>query len=54
MSDYVLGRVREKLPERESEPVEGRERLPANPFRRPADRPETQRLFRREVAASSP
>ncbi len=53
MSDYVLGRVREKPPERESEPVEERERLPRNPFRQPVDRPEHRSLFRRDIAAPS-
>ena len=53
MSDYVLDRAREKLTERESEPAEQRERLPGNPFRPPADRPDHRRLFRREVAGPS-
>ena len=53
MSDYVLDRARQKVTEREHEAGERRERLPTNPFRQPAERPEQQRLFPREVAAPS-
>lgn len=53
LSDYVLGRVREKLTERESQPAEQRELLPRNPFRQPEGRHEHQRLFGREAAGPS-
>ncbi|MYE06166.1 MAG: DUF1738 domain-containing protein [Chloroflexi bacterium] len=53
ISDYVMGRTREKVTERESQPSEQRERVPGNPFRPPAERPEQQRLFHREVAGPS-
>ena len=33
MSDYLLGRTREKLTERESRPAGRREHLPRDPFR---------------------
>ena len=53
MSDYVLGRAREKLTEREPERAEQRARLPTSPFRQPEERREHQMLFRREVAEVS-
>ena len=53
MSDCVLGRTREKVTERESQPVAQRERLTGNPFRQPEERHEHQMLFRREAVEPS-
>ena len=53
MSDYVLGRAREQVAERESERAEQRARLPASPFRQPEERHEHQMLFRREAVEIS-
>ena len=53
MSDHVLDRTREKVTERESQSPQQRERLPMNPSRQPAERPEHQRLFQREVGGLS-
>ena len=53
MSDYLLDRAREKVPERESRPAERRERLPRDPFRQPVERLEQQKFFRREFAGPS-
>ncbi len=53
MSDYVLGRVRETVTERDSEFAAGHERLQKKPFRPPVRQPKHQRLFRREIAGPS-
>ena len=53
MSDYVLGRVREKAAERETGRSASHERLPGQPFRPPVRQPEHQRQFRRVVAGPS-
>ena len=53
MSDYLLGRTREKVPERESQSAEQRERPPRDPFRRPEKRSEQQMQFQREAAVPS-
>ena len=53
ISDYVLGRAREKVAERESEPAEQRLRPPRSPFRQPEERHEHQMLFRREAVEVS-
>ena len=49
ISDYVLGRVREQVTEREPERAEQRARLPTSPFRQTEERHDHQMLFRREA-----